>query len=102
FQAAGHHCYLSAVQPDNPGRVKLLIAPGEARTELRLSYYDAEFAGFRLLDRLNQVMDQLLSGSERLADLDWLLADEREQQLQTWQGASQDLSADTVLTLIDR
>ena len=78
----GEQTAINPVQPDNAGTVKLLVTPGESAVDLRLSYHKAEFNGFDLLSRMQQVHLQIQSGTSDLRDLNWLLAEEETQLLQ--------------------
>ncbi len=101
FDAEGQRCYLKAIQPDNPGMVKLLISPEPNNVALRLSYFDNEFDGFDLCERIVSVIDQIIAGTDQLSQLDWLIGDERSAQL-SGQGEAVALENDTVITLIER
>ena len=102
FRKENHLCFVTAIQPDNPGTVKLLINPGEEVFSLRLSYYDNEFAGYRLIERMTAVLDQIAEGETRLQSLDWLLPYEKQQQLEQWQGKASTLECESVLDLFAR
>ena len=97
FEVEGNRCYVSAVQPDNPGTVKLLISPEEDVITLRLSYYSNEFDGFALCDRMASVLDQVVSNSKAVNQLEWLLPEETKKQLESWQGELQPIHPETVL-----
>ncbi|PCJ45452.1 MAG: hypothetical protein COA99_04825, partial [Moraxellaceae bacterium] len=86
FDVGECRCFLTSFQPDNPGVVKFLISPEADKVNLRLSYFDNEFDGFDLCDRIVSVIDQILEGKKGLAELDWLIGNERVNQLETWQG----------------
>ena len=86
----GDNVYMTPVQPDNPGTVKLLITPTDDSTQLRLSYRENEFSGFQLLERMSSIHEQLIKGVVcNLADLDWLIGQERTELLQVAQGTKQ-------------
>ncbi len=97
FLKADHHCFTTAIQPDNPGTVKLLISPGEEVFTLRLSYYEKEFQGFGLLERIENVLNQIIVGASELAALEWLLPHEKQHQLTDWQGETLGLPQGTLL-----
>ncbi|PCK07445.1 MAG: hypothetical protein COA42_14320 [Alteromonadaceae bacterium] len=82
--------------------VKFLISPEADNVNLRLSYFDKEFDGFDLCDRIVSVIDQILAGRNGLAELDWLIGNERVNQLETWQGQSADIAEETVVHVIER
>ena len=72
----GQQTVIHPVQPDNAGTVKLLVTPDASSIDLRLSYHDAEFEGFKLLQRMQQVHAQIQAGATELQALKWLLPDE--------------------------
>src|SRR5690606_25198749 len=87
-------------QPDNPGTVKLMVNPVDDGAVLRYSYRSKEFPGYDLLKRMQWVHQQIQSGTDVLGKLDWLLPEEKQQQL-SWHGASQTTYAgETLLDLI--
>ncbi|OUS31221.1 hypothetical protein A9Q99_04280 [Gammaproteobacteria bacterium 45_16_T64] len=100
FEVEGQRCYLQAIQPDNPGMVKLLVSPGEESVELRLSYYDKEFDGFDLCQRIVSVIDQIVAGEDQLQAFNWLTVEEKQNQLVQWQGDAYPIEDHTVLDLI--
>ncbi|OUS05847.1 hypothetical protein A9Q81_03635 [Gammaproteobacteria bacterium 42_54_T18] len=101
FDAEGQRCFLKAIQPDNPGMVKLLISPEPNTVALRLSYFDNEFDGFNLCERIVSVIDQIIAGTDQLSEFDWLIGDERSAQL-SQKGDEVDLSNSTVIDLIEQ
>jgi amino acid adenylation domain-containing protein len=72
-------------QPDNAGTVKLMVNPHQGGAILRYSFRKQEFGGFDLLQRIAHVHNQILAGVDTLQQLDWLLPEEKAQQL-AWQG----------------
>ncbi|MBV1921268.1 MAG: amino acid adenylation domain-containing protein, partial [Pseudomonadales bacterium] len=113
FDAEGQLCFLKAIQPDNPGMVKLLISPEPNSVALRLSYFDKEFDGFNICERIVSVIDQIVAGTDQLSELDWLIGNERSAQLLQATQLSQlsplpqsdeevGRSSDTVITLIEQ
>ena len=100
FEVENYRCYVQAIQPDNPGTVKLLISPQPEQVQLRLSYYENEFEGFQLIERLQSVLHQIADGAQNLKELQWLLPAERHKQLEQWQGAHEGPLAASVLELI--
>ncbi len=67
-----------------PGCVSLLAHAQAQRLTLRLHYYAQEFNPLDFLLRLVSLLEQWLAGVSRLADLDFLLPEERHQQMQLW------------------
>jgi non-ribosomal peptide synthetase component F len=67
-----------------PGCVSLLAHAQAQRLTLRLHYYAQEFNPLEFLPRLVSLLTQWLAGVSRLADLDFLLPEERHQQMQLW------------------
>ncbi|HEX4940642.1 MAG TPA: amino acid adenylation domain-containing protein, partial [Candidatus Kapabacteria bacterium] len=103
FEYQGASLHIEPVQPDNAGTVKLLVTPRNESLHLRLSFRANDFAGFDLLKRMRQVHGQIMAGEENLAQLDWLFAAEKQQQLQQWQGLPvADYSGETLLDLLAR
>ena len=90
--------FINPVQPDNTGTVKLLVTPGASSIELRLSYHDGEFDGFALLQRMQQVHGQILSGVTELQQLKWLLPEEENKLLGFADGEKQTIGP----TLLER
>jgi acyl-coenzyme A synthetase/AMP-(fatty) acid ligase len=67
-----------------PGCVSLLAHAQAQRLTLRLHYYAQEFNPLEFLPRLLSLLEQWLAGVSRLGELDFLLPEERHQQMQLW------------------
>lgn len=74
------------IQPDNAGTVKLLITTKDDGIAIRLSYHDKEFKGFNLIERMKSVHGQILSGVDKLSDLNWVLPEEESSLLKAGRG----------------
>lgn len=105
MQWQGSEVVLLPIQPTVSGVVKLIVTQHEAGTLLELSYWDKEFSGLQLLERMQQVHAQIQAADSltgvRVRDIDWLLPQEKT-QLSAWQGPVKSLSARNVVELIQR
>ena len=83
FTVANQQLQVISIQPDNAGTVKLLVTQGEADVNLRLSYHSNELSDANLLERIQQVHEKIMAGTDQLDAIEWLLPQEVN-QLQQW------------------
>lgn len=100
FEWQGKPLRMLPQQPVVPGIVKLLITPADDTVNLQLCYWSKEFAGGKLLARMQQAHRQILNDDPVVRSLDWLLPEEKN-KLGQWQGPQQTPRFDNVIAMID-
>jgi amino acid adenylation domain-containing protein len=71
--------------------VQFVIKEHETNCQLDLYYNAASFNDYDLLQRIEFLSQQIIQGSNTLADLSLVFDDEREQQVNTWNNTAHDL-----------
>lgn len=75
---------LHQVMNDVHGQVQFVPKVINGRCHLNLIYFDSEFGDLSFLERIESFSRQVVSGVEKIGDLELMLEGEREQQLEDW------------------